>query len=303
MNKKNNNIIIVRKKKRQRHDHHGGSWKIAYADFMTAMMAFFLVMWLISQSSPEQRHSIADYFHMPLRAALSQGNRSSLSESTIPGGGDNVVKQDGEVQQKVQRKIDHDKDKKSLNQAREDLLKIIETDPRLNNFKSNLRLSMTEEGLFIQIVDSQERPMFKVGSKELEPYMRDILNALVPVLNKLPNRINLSGHTDSLPYARGEVGYSNWELSTDRANASRRALIAGGMDNNKFLRVIGMANTMSIADSTPDSPINRRISILVLYREKEKSILRKDTLLQDLSAAEGGEKNNTDFSITDENGE
>lgn len=303
MSKKNSNIIIVRKKKGHGHGHHGGSWKIAYADFMTAMMAFFLVMWLISQSSPEQRHSIAEYFNMPLHVALSQGNRSSLSESAIPGGGDDFVKQEGEVQKIDLRKIERNRDRKSLNKARENLEQIIQKDPRLSDFKSNLRLSMTEDGLLIQIVDSQERPMFKVGSKDLEPYMRDILNAMVPVLNQLPNRINLTGHTDSLPYARGEAGYSNWELSSDRANASRRALMAGGMDGNKFLRVIGMANTMSLADSTPDNPINRRISILVLYQEKEKSILQKDTLLQDLSAAAGDQKNNAGFNISNETGE
>lgn len=132
--------------------------------------------------------------------------------------------------------------------------------------------------------------MFKVGSKTPEPYMRGILQALVPVLNELPNRISLTGHTDSLPYANGEAGYGNWELSSDRANASRRALVSGGLADNKFLRVIGTADRMSLENLRPDDPVNRRISILVLSMNKEKSILEEDTVLQQVTDNQGSEK-------------
>ncbi|WP_227728500.1 flagellar motor protein MotB [Yersinia proxima] len=283
-------VIIVRKRKRHKHGHHGGSWKIAYADFMTAMMAFFLVMWLLSSSTPLQREQIADYFKMPLKLSVAQGDKNSLSSSPIPGGGDDYTQQDGEVLKQTLNKLDKQKSTVNLKRAHQKLESLINNDPRLSNFQSNLRLSLTDDGLLIQIIDSQERPMFKVGSKELEPYMQGILQALVPVLNDLPNRISLTGHTDSLPYARGEAGYSNWELSSDRANASRRTLVAGGLADNKFLRVIGTADMMNLENIKPDDPINRRISILVLSKDKEKSIMQEDTVLQNASDNQGSEK-------------
>ncbi|MDU4291270.1 flagellar motor protein MotB [Mixta calida] len=283
MSKHKQPTIIIRKRKKHGHDHHGGSWKIAYADFMTAMMAFFLVMWLIANSSPQQRHRIAEYFQMPLKVALSQGNQSSLSDSVIPGGGDDLVKKEGEVNRSRPRDGESDKDIRRLKKARERLESLIKSDPRLSNFQSNLRLQLTENGLLIQIIDTQDRPMFKLGSKELESYLMAIFEALVPVLNELPNRISLTGHTDSLPYAQGDVGYSNWELSADRANASRRALISAGLTANKFLRVIGTADSMVLENTAPDSPINRRISILVLTQNKEKAIIRDDNLIQSMT--------------------
>ncbi|MDU5781150.1 MAG: flagellar motor protein MotB [Pantoea sp.] len=283
-------IIVIRKKKGHGGGHHGGSWKIAYADFMTAMMAFFLVMWLLSTSTPLQREQIAEYFKTPLKVALSNGEKSSLSDSVIPGGGADPVKNDGEVNKANLKKIEGKKDKRKLADAREELDKLIRNDARLKNYQANLRLSLTEDGLLIQIIDSNDRPMFKVGSKTLEPYLNDILKALVPVLNTLPNRITLTGHTDSLRYANGDIGYSNWELSADRANALRRALIAGGMPGNKFLRVIGTADTMNVENSSADDPVNRRISILVLSRNKEESILNEDTLVQNMAASDEDEK-------------
>lgn len=274
-------VVVVRKSGAKKHDYHGGSWKIAYADFMTAMMAFFLVMWLLSSSTPEQRQQIAEYFNMPLKTALSHGNKNSLSSSVIPGGGENIIKNDGEELRQTLKKIDAQKDALNLRRARKKLESLIKIDPRLSNFKSNLRLSLTPDGLLIQITDSVDRPMFKVGSRTPEPYMVSILQALVPVLNDLPNRINMTGHTDSQPYAGGEAGYSNWELSSDRANAARQILVTGGLAADKFLRVIGTADTMSQAGSLADDPINRRISILVLSPEKEKEILQEDVLLHE----------------------
>jgi chemotaxis protein MotB len=141
---------------------------------------------------------------------------------------------------------------------------------------------MMDEGLRIQIIDSQNRPMFENGSARVEPYMRDILRAIAPILNDVPNKISLSGHTDDLPYASGERGYSNWELSADRANASRRELIAGGLAEGKILRVVGMADTMSLKSQTSDAAINRRISILVLNKSAQHNIEHENSESQEM---------------------
>ncbi|MHC9003436.1 flagellar motor protein MotB [Enterobacter adelaidei] len=273
-------VIISRKRKKKKHAHHGGTWKIAYADFMTAMMAFFLVMWLLSQSTEMERELIADYFRMPLKPSMANGNKTSLSDSVIPGGGDDILKQDGEVFKAKIGNLDRHKRVESLKQAKEKLQRMIETDPRLNNFKSNILLNLTNDGLLIQITDSQDRPMFRVGSELPESYMNGILQALVPLLQELPNALSLTGHTDSLPYAGGEGGYSNWELSAGRANAARRVLVRNGLNDERFLRVIGTASRMPLENSSPESAVNRRISILVLSRSKEQEIRLEDTQAQ-----------------------
>ncbi len=229
---------------------------------MTAMMAFFLVMWLLSQSTEMERELIADYFRMPLKPSMANGNKTSLSDSVIPGGGDDLIKQEGEVFKAKIGNLDRHKRVESLKQAKEKLQKMIETDPRLNNFKSNILLNLTNDGLLIQITDSQDRPMFRVGSELPESYMNGILQALVPLLQELPNALSLTGHTDSLPYAGGDGGYSNWELSAGRANAARRVLVRGGLNDERFLRVIGTASRMPLENTSPESAVNRRISIL-----------------------------------------
>lgn len=271
-------VIIVRRRKKKKHAHHGGTWKIAYADFITAMMAFFLVMWLLSQSTSVQRQLIADYFRTPLKTTLAQGDNASLSDSVIPGGGDDLFKQDGEV---FKSKIDtYKRQMESLKRAKQKLEQMIETDPRLNNFKTNLLLTLTNDGLLIQITDSQQRPMFDIGSELPESYMYGILQALVPLLNELPNAISLTGHTDSLPYSGGVHGYSNWELSAGRANATRRVLVTAGLSDERVLRVIATANRVTLENSTPDDARNRRISILVLSDMKAKEIQMEQSSLQ-----------------------
>lgn len=175
----------------------------------------------------------------------------------------------------VRKHIDSEESRKEeyrLNKLREKLDQLIESDPRLRALRPHLLINMMEEGLRIQIIDSQNRPMFKMGSAQVEPYMRDILRAIAPILNDIPNKISLSGHTDDLPYANGERGYSNWELSADRANASRRELLIGGLDEGKVLRVVGMASTMRLKEQASDDPVNRRISILVLNKQTQHDI-------------------------------
>lgn len=276
MKKKDHPVIIVKKRKAHGHGHHGGSWKIAYADFMTAMMAFFLVMWLLSMATPEERQQVAEYFKMPLKVAMSNGERISLSDSVIPGGGDDMLKIQGEVQ-KRRAESSRQRDMQGLSRVRERLDQLIKNDPRLRELQPNLKIKLLDDGLRIQIIDSQQRPMFQSGNKDVEPYMRDILRAIAPVLNDIPNRISLSGHTDDTPFVTGERGYSNWELSADRANASRRELVSGGLASDKVLRVVGMADSMNLKEVSGDDPSNRRISILILTKDKEKEILNENS--------------------------
>jgi len=269
--KQNHPVILVRKRKAHQVAHHGGSWKIAYADFMTAMMAFFLVMWLLAIASPQELTQIAEYFRTPLKVALTTGNKSSSESSPIPGGGDDPTQLEGVVRKQLDSS-EKQAEELRLNKLRERLDELIESDPRLKALRPHLLINMMDEGLRIQIIDSQNRPMFTTGSAQVESYMRDILRAIAPILNDLPNKISLSGHTDDLPYATGERYYSNWELSADRANASRRELIAGGLSEGKVLRVVGMAATMSLKQHGADDAINRRITILVLNKQTQQGI-------------------------------
>ncbi|MDC9597229.1 flagellar motor protein MotB [Xenorhabdus anantnagensis] len=276
---KANNVSVIRIKKRKKHDpgHAGGSWKIAYADFMTAMMAFFLVMWLISIASPQELTSIAEYFRTPLQVAINKGQKSSDSTNPIPGGGDDVFQQDGEVFRQS-KSVETNEETHRLNRLRQQLDQLIITDPRLKELRPHLLIDMMDEGLRIQIIDRENRPMFMIGSSKVESHMSNILRAIAPILNGIPNKISLSGHTDSLQYANGQRGYSNWELSSDRANASRRELLIGGLDEVKILRVVGMASTVSMQKGIdPNAPVNRRISIIVLNKDAEKRIEQENS--------------------------
>ncbi|MFT8211207.1 MAG: flagellar motor protein MotB [Symbiopectobacterium sp.] len=274
---------IIRKKRKSSHAaHHGGSWKIAYADFMTAMMALFLVMWLIAIASPSQLTQIAEYFRTPLKVALTSGSRVSEDSSPIPGGGNDYTQQEGVVKREPEIPPEANQrdrlDDIRLNKLREQLEQLIESDPRLRALRPHLLIEMVDEGLRIQIIDSQNRPMFKTGSAQVEPYMSHILRAIAPILNDIPNKISLSGHTDDAQYAQGQRGYSNWELSADRANAYRRELIAGGLSDGKVLRVVGMADTMSLKRAVnKNDAINRRISLLVLNRDAQRAIEQENS--------------------------
>lgn len=271
-------IIIKRVKKS--HGHHGGAWKIAFADFMTAMMALFLVLWILSTSTPDQRKMVAEYFRTPLAVAMAGGNNDSASTSPIPGGGDDPTKLEGEV-----RAIDINQESRSnierenLEELKRAIEEAIDLDEVLRQMKDQIVIDMIPEGLRIQLVDSEKRPMFEVGSARVAPYMKKLLNMLGGILNKLPNSIQISGHTDSLVYASGEKGYSNWELSADRANASRRELVSGGLDAQKLIRVSGMGDKVRFNHAGELDAINRRIAIVVVGDEARKQILDEGTLL------------------------
>ncbi|OWY40555.1 flagellar motor protein MotB [Xenophilus sp. AP218F] len=268
--------IIVKRIKKGGHGHHGGAWKIAYADFVTAMMAFFLLMWLLGSASQGTLNGIAEYFKTPLKVALAGGAGAGDATSVIKGGGNDLTKQAGQVNKagaekdEVLRKA---KEKASLSQLQQKIESSIDQSELLKEYKSQLKLEMTPEGLKIQIVDEQNRPMFDSGSSRMLPHTRELLQQLAPELNQLPNKISISGHTDAKPFGNGQNGYSNWELSADRANTARRELIAGGLLESKVLRVVGLASANPLIKTNVFSPENRRITILVLNRDTETSIL------------------------------
>lgn len=273
--KSNSQIIRVKKRGRKQHNHHGGAWKIAYADFMTAMMAFFLVMWLLSIASPQELTKVAEYFRTPLKVAIENGRVTGDVTNPIPGGGRDPIFNEGDILPKgVENK--QLTEKQQFRKLKEELEQIILKDPRLKDLKPHLLIDMMDEGLRIQIIDKESRPMFKVGSATVEPYMKDILTAIAPILNETPHKISLSGHTDDIPYASGAMKYSNWELSTDRANASRRELIGGGLAEDKVLRVVGMASTVHLVKEDGFAPANRRISILILTKKEEQKIVHEN---------------------------
>ncbi len=278
--------IIVKRIKKGGGGHHGGAWKIAYADFVTAMMAFFLLMWLLGSTAKGDLNGISEFFKTPLKVAMAGGSGSGDSSSVLAGGGDDLTRKQGQVKKGSeppgkQRTVDLKSAQAALEKeesARLQALKArieatIDANPLLKKYKNQLLLDITSEGLRIQIVDEQNRPMFALAKAELQPYTREILHAIGFVLNEVPNRIGLSGHTDSTPYM-SDAGYSNWELSADRANASRRELVLGGMAEGKILRVVGLASAANLDRKDPFNPVNRRISIIVMNKRTEENVLR-----------------------------
>ncbi|MDF3037104.1 MAG: motB2 [Paucimonas sp.] len=215
--------IIVKRIKKGGGGHHGGAWKIAYADFVTAMMAFFLLMWLLGSTAKGDLAGIADYFKTPLKVAMGGGSGSGDSSSVINGGGKDLTRKDGQV-----RRADD--------------------------------------------IPSKKTYSLKAAQADIEKLELGRLKALKQKI--IPNMISLSGHTDATPYSTGEKSYSNWELSSDRANASRRELVAGGMDESKVLRVVGLSSAIMLDKNDPFNPINRRISIIVLNKKAEESLTR-----------------------------
>ncbi len=280
--------IIVKKVKKGGHAHHGGAWKLAYADFVTAMMAFFLLMWLLGTTSEPERKGIAEYFQDPFKASteergLDVGDRTSI----IQAGGSDITSQDqgqvdkGKTAEEVEitpEEIEHkaeELEKEKLENLKQKIQDKIDSTAELNEFKEQIKLEITSEGLRILIVDAQNRPMYKLASAETEPQIKLILRALAPVINELPNKVSLNGHTDARPFPPNQKKYTNWELSSDRANAARYELNQAGLAEEKILRVIGLSSSVPYSATTePLDPINRRISIIVMNKKTEQEILQ-----------------------------
>ena len=307
--------IIIKKIKKGGHAHHGGSWKVAFADFATAMMAFFLLMWLMEATTEEQRGAISQYFNNPSDV---QGASPVPSSSPIqgPGGaGTSMIKLGGGMElhhdpappapispptpgtQTATRPDDDGAQEEKLDNERlaallEELKKGIDERESLTKYKDQILLDVTPEGVRIQIIDHERRSMFPLGSARLENFSSDIIKELAHIISSVPNRISISGHTDVKPYVA--VNYTNWELSADRANAARRALIAGGLPAEKIGRVVGLASSVLLDASAPESPVNRRISIVVMNKRTEQAISQENgnlLMVQEAGAAPapGGE--------------
>lgn len=275
--------IIIKRVKKSAHDFHGGSWKVAFADFATAMMAFFLLLWLIGNTSDDQKEAISGYFNDPAGFQ----DKAAASPQVIGEGGANAAVIDlqavkpeiKEIEtEEVEREISEEELAKRAEENELAKLKILKAElekmvdsTQFSRFKEQVMIDITPAGLRIQIVDKDRRPMFDSGSAEPKNYSKAILQGLAGVLKQVPNKLSITGHTDATPYVERE-NYGNWELSSDRANAARRELIYGGIVESKVARVEGFASSILFDSNNPYNPVNRRIAIIVLKRSAAENI-------------------------------
>ncbi|MFC7050358.1 flagellar motor protein MotB [Emcibacter nanhaiensis] len=280
--------IIIKRIKKVSGGGHGGAWKVAYADFVTAMMAFFLLLWLMNATTEEQRSGLADYFS-PTSASTSSssgagdilggvslntdGAQSSAVTVSIPDQSQTLIKkQDGEGGENQTQSENEEQSFEELMAQREqdffeemseNLRQSIQDSPELAELQDQLLIDITEDGMRIQLVDKDNRAMFKPGTADLYGYAEKMIEKVSGVIEKMPNRISISGHTDSSNFAKG-ADYTNWELSADRANASRRVLLREGVPSDRFAEVLGKADTEPLLPDRPRRAENRRITILLL---------------------------------------
>jgi chemotaxis protein MotB len=244
-------VIIIKKKGHGKHGHHGGAWKVAYADFVTAMMAFFLVMWIVGQSE-QVKAGVAGYFRDP-KASLSEGGLGVLpgAENGTTGGGQPMGM------------TDLDAVKSALEQAAEEIRQALEALPEFKDLKDQVEITLTDEGLRIELREAPDDGFFDSGSAHVKPPTVAMLKVIATQLGALPNQVAVEGHTDSRPYSAESPTYSNWELSADRANAARRILESSGLHPRQIEAVRGFADTRLRKPEDPLDPGNRRISIVV----------------------------------------
>ncbi len=296
--------IIYKKVKKAAHAHHGGAWKIAYADFVTAMMAFFLLMWLISMTTPEQKQGLADYF-APASVSRSTsgaggvlgGTAFEVDGARMAGSAPRVVmtistpaapkstetndkrtadasdgkRESSDTPSEAQGQISNNtsavetnaKEEQNFRSAAESLRQAMQDNPELAELSKNVIIDETPEGLRIQIIDQDGRSMFPTGHAEPYERTRLLLQAVGKILLRLPNRISIAGHTDSTPY-QGAPGYSNWELTSDRANAARRIIDAQGLPDDRIFQVVGKADSEPLFPEDTRMAANRRLSVVLL---------------------------------------
>jgi chemotaxis protein MotB len=257
-----NKSIIVRKVKKAGHGgHHGGSWKVAYADFVTAMMAFFLLLWLITMTSPEKRARISSYFK---EFSLFNTGGSSIMEKTS-----SMFSEAGPTNQKAFKELPDETTMNEINPEKLQLSLEKGIAERLGDLKDQVKIDITEEGVRIQLMDKKGSLMFEKGKSTMTPKAKEILRIVAENIKPLTNKVVIEGHTDAVPYSGRQ--YSNWELSTERASSARRELEANGLDSSRIARVAGYADTDPLIKENPRDPRNRRISI-TLQIPRKKSI-------------------------------
>jgi len=266
--------IIIKRKKKVVAGHHGGSWKVAFADFATAMMAFFLVLWLTATATPEQKLAVEGYFKDPVGFTeggspnpVDLGGSASVTEESPQDVSPNQIQIEDETVDQLSETLEQ----RRMQELYQELDERIEQSETLQEFKDQLLIDITDEGLRIQIVDRSGRPMFDSGRDELKYYSQDILFELADTLGSVNNKLSITGHTDSTPFS-GRPGYTNWELSADRANTARRALVAGGVRPEQIGRVVGLSDSVLFKKDSPTAPVNRRISIIVLNKKTADDI-------------------------------
>ncbi|MHB1204635.1 MAG: flagellar motor protein MotB [Rhodospirillaceae bacterium] len=287
-------ITIVKRIKKGEHASHGGAWKVAYADFVTAMMAFFLLLWLLNAVTEQQLNGVADYF-TPIAAStresgaggmlggqtIGEGASQSQTGSTaavvlpppsIGSGGQDMTDPKESPQENAEeavRAAQEAKDQKEFQQVTQELKDTISGVPDLAPLASSLLVDQTPEGVRIQVMDQDKIDMFSPGSANLFPRSKELLANIAKVIRKMPNKISITGHTDPST-AVDPQGYTNWELSSDRALATRRALLEGGLDDRQINKVTGVSDREPVDTKQPRSPRNRRVSIVLLRAENAK---------------------------------
>ena len=289
-------IIIVKKKGGHGGGHHGGSWKVAYADFTTSMMAFFLVMWLVAQA-PEVRENVAGYFKDPT------GFKKGGSSSVLPKQGSSIIemKSKNSMVKEMNRKQMEKEARKQLAQAAADIANALKQDPTFSSLKNQIEVQMTAEGLRIQLLDSSGETFFEKGSAELKANTKILLSVIAEQLGKLPNKVIIEGHTDSHQYAE-TANYTNWELSADRCNSARRHMNSNGLHLAQISEVRGFADTEPRIAGDPTDPRNRRISIIVVNDFSGLNYIDKNVVLkeEDIADRDSDSDNQSQPTNTDE---
>lgn len=281
--------IIIKRKKVAGHAHHGGAWKVAFADFVTAMMGFFLLLWLLASTTQEQKQAVSGYFNDPSGSLAGQGGGlDAPGVGMIGEGGANVgvIQMEHPATQAQNRdapaldrasdeelaREQAEREKQSLDALEQELMaELAKDDSAFVKLRDQILIDRTALGLRIQIIDKSNRPMFDSGQSDLHNYADEVLHALAPRLNGVSNKLSINGHTDASPYGPGS-DYTNWELSADRANSARRALLQGGYPDDKLFTVQGMGASVPRLADKPDDASNRRIVILVLKKDIEAAL-------------------------------
>jgi chemotaxis protein MotB len=285
--------IFVIKKIKKGGGHHGGAWKVAYADFVTAMMAFFLLLWLLNVTTEEQKSGISEFFDPTPQVSQensgaggmlgglsmdTQGAKSTDLHNPIPNPTVRSPQQSRKIGEPELDKIAKEKleaevkkrEEAEFQKVKEDIQKAIQDNPDLKDLAKNVVVDMTDEGLRIQIVDQDGAAMFASGSAQMYEKTRKLMEMVAGVVKTLPNQVSIRGHTDGVAYKGANPDYTNWELSADRANASRVAMMQGGLAQNRISNVVGKADTDHFNKANALDPKNRRISIILLHEKQTK---------------------------------